>query len=135
MTFSLPESLVKRPLLYSGAIRLQPSDASLPAVVVPYQGYSQNWSAIPILAQPNSALNANLASELRAKQNTLCYAPNSQPGIANSIMDLPNKVPDICTGGFATSVEQTLDVSLAVLQQSPECSLRVTLVPETPLHT
>lgn len=44
------------------------------------------------------------------------------------------EVPGVCTGGFTRKDNQTLNVSLAVLASSPECSLRVTLVPELSLR-
>ncbi|WIA37929.1 hypothetical protein OEZ86_001306 [Tetradesmus obliquus] len=135
VTFSLPPALASQPLLYSGLIKLQPTDPSLPPVVIPYQGFSQDWSGLRILAKPNSDLSPALAATLRAQQNALCYAPRSQPQIASSIIDQISSVPDVCSGGFAAEVDQQLNVSLAVLQESPECSLRVTLAPEVPLHT
>jgi hypothetical protein len=135
VTFSLPPALASRPLLYSGLIKLQPSDPSLPPVVIPYQGFSQDWSSLRILAKPNATLDADLANVLRLQQNALCYAPRSQPQIPSSVIDQLAAVPEVCSGGFATEKDQQLNVSLAVLQESPECSLRVTLVPEVPLHT
>jgi hypothetical protein len=44
------------------------------------------------------------------------------------------EVPGVCSGGITRKDNQTLDVSLAVLQASPECSMRVTLVPELSLR-
>jgi hypothetical protein len=135
VTFSLPPALASRPLLYCGLIKLQPSEPSLPPVVIPYQGFSQDWSSLRILAKPNSTLDADLANVLRQQQNALCYAPRSQPQIPSSVIDQLASVPEVCSGGFATERDQQLNVSLAVLQESPECSLRITLVPEVPLHT
>ncbi|KAF6253111.1 hypothetical protein COO60DRAFT_466940 [Scenedesmus sp. NREL 46B-D3] len=135
VTFSLPPALASRPLLYSGLIQLQPNDHALPAVVVPYQGFSQDWSGLRILAKPNSRLDSDLANRLRLQQNALCYAPRSTPQIPSSVIDQLSSVPEVCSGGFATDTDQQLNVSLAVLQESPECSLRITLVPEVPLHT
>jgi hypothetical protein len=135
VTFALPPALASRPLLYSGLIKLQPSEASQPAVVIPYQGFSQDWSGLRILAKPMSGLDPDLANLLREQQNALCYAPQSQPQIPSSVIDQLSSVPEVCSGGFAREMDQQLNVSLAVLQESPECSLRITLVPEVPLHT
>eukprot|EP00775_Hariotina_reticulata_P009901 gene9901-10058_t len=67
------------------------------------------------------------------KQNSLCYAPYSKPVFVNSIMDSQAEVPGVCTGGFSNNDSaDPLNVSLSVLKASPECSLRVTLVPEVP---
>jgi hypothetical protein len=104
-------------------------------VVIPYQGFSQDWSGLRILAKPNSGFDPDLADLLRANQNALCYAPRSQPQIPSSVIDQLSAVPEVCSGGVAREADQQLNVSLAVLQESPECSLRITLVPEVPLHT
>lgn len=48
--------------------------------------------------------------------------------------DVQAEVPGVCSGGITRKDNQTLDVSLAVLQASPECSMRVTLVPELSLR-
>lgn len=107
--------------------------SAAPAVGIPYQGYSQYWSRLRVPAEVNFSINAWLAETLKNKQNSLCYAPYSKPVFVNSIMDSQAEVPGVCTGGFSNNDSAApLNVSLSVLKASPECSLRVTLVPEVP---
>lgn len=100
----------------------------------PHQGFSQQWSDLRVLAAPRPHLNAGYARVLTETANVLCYAPHSRPVFVNAIMDSEAPVPGVCSGGFARSAHDTLEVSLAVLKASPECSLRITLAPEVPLH-
>lgn len=99
-----------------------------------HQGFSQQWSNLRVLAAPRPQLNTDYARVLADAANALCYAPRSRPVFVNAIMDNEAPVPDVCRGGFAHSTSATLEVSLAVLKASPECSLRLTLAPEVPLH-
>jgi hypothetical protein len=133
VTFSVPAALRKQPLLYSGRIELRSSDPAVPSLVVPYQGFSQPMSNLRVPAAVDADQDIILSSTLERFQNALCYAPGSKPKFVNAILDAQAAVPDVCAGGFATSANSTLDVSLAALQASPECSLRVTIVPELSL--
>lgn len=78
VTFSLPSYMYNQSLLYSGLIRLKPRKAFLPAVVIPYQGYTQQWSAVRLLAKPDYKLDRKTAASLRRRQNSICYSPYSQ---------------------------------------------------------
>eukprot|EP00775_Hariotina_reticulata_P009899 gene9900-10056_t len=140
VTFSFGPGLTARDLLYSGVIRLVPSlqgdnDSSnsraIFPVTVPYMGYTRDWSRMPLLAVPKSGQDNNAA--LTRFQNTLCYAPNSKPRSVGSIMDENVPVAAACTGGVATSASTVLNVSLSVLRTSPECSLRIVVVPQVPV--
>jgi hypothetical protein len=107
--------------------------STAPAVGIPYQGYTQYWSRLRVPAVVNFTINPWLAETLQSKQNSLCYAPFSKPVFVNSIMDSQAEVPGVCSGGFSNMNRAApLNVSLSVLKASPECSLRVTLVPEVP---
>eukprot|EP00775_Hariotina_reticulata_P014225 gene14225-14369_t len=146
VTFKLPAVLTSRALLYSGSIRFTPVPVSprsvladadaprVPAVGVPYQGFSQDWSKQPVLATPLRHIDSRLADNLEESQNALCYAPGSKPTFANAIMDNEADVPAVCSGGITESRVDTLDVSLGTIKKSPECSLRVTLVPQVPVQ-
>ena len=98
------------------------------------QGFSQDWSKQPVLATPIRSINSKLAETLEETQNALCYAPGSKPTFANAIMDNEANVPAVCSGGITESRVDTLDVSLTTIKKSPECSLRVTLVPQVPVQ-
>lgn len=130
VTFTLPSALRKQPLLYSGLIELQSDNPDVPSLVVPYQGFSQPMSNLRVPASVESDQDIILSATLEKLHNALCYAPNSKPKFINAILDAQAEVPDVCDGGFARKDNSTIDVSLAVLQSSPECSLRVTVVPE-----
>lgn len=87
---------------------------------------------VPAVVDPD--LDIVLSAQLEKLHNSLCYAPRSKPKFINAILDAQNEVPEVCDGGFARKDNTTMDVSLAVLQTSPECSLRVTIVPELALR-
>lgn len=129
-TFSLPKALRGQPLLYSGLVELLSNEPDVPSLVVPYQGFSQPMSRLRIPAVVDTDMDMILANSLSNLGNALCYAPKSKPRFINAILDAQVEVPAICSGGFAEADNATLDVSLTVLQASPECSLRVTVVPE-----
>jgi hypothetical protein len=74
-----------------------------------------------------------LSATLEKYGNSICYAPKSKPKFINAILDAQAEVPGVCSGGITRRDNSTLDVSLGVLQKFPECSLRVTLVPELSL--
>jgi hypothetical protein len=135
VTFSLPRSLRAQPLLYSGLIELSSADPAVPSLVVPYQGFSQPMSRLRIPARVDPDMDLILSGSLANLQNALCYAPRSQPRFLNAILDAQVEVPGICSGGFAERANSTLEVSLGVLAASPECSLRVTVVPEVSMRT
>jgi hypothetical protein len=44
------------------------------------------------------------------------------------------QVPEVCSGGLASSDKSVLKVDFDVLRSNPECSLRFTLAPEVPLE-
>lgn len=87
---------------------------------------------VPAVVDPDADLV--LSATLDKLHNSLCYAPGSKPKFINAILDAQAEVPAVCSGGFAKAANVTLDVSLTVLQVAPECSLRVTLVPELSLR-
>lgn len=134
VTFTLPSSLRKQPLLYSGLIELQPDDPTVPSLVVPYQGFSQPMSNLRVPARVEPDQDIVLSAQLEKLHNALCYAPGSKPKFINAILDAQAEVPAVCDGGFARKENSTLDVSLSILQGSPECTLRVTVVPELSLR-
>ncbi|WIA23997.1 hypothetical protein OEZ85_013624 [Tetradesmus obliquus] len=184
LNFTLLAELTRRPLLYSGIIRLLPittrsssssnsssnssgssnmtsnsnttsnstgnsTDPPAPTpnpsvifvpLVIPYQGYSQDYRQLPIMARViNSSDDANdyydyYANQLAEHAKALCYAPRSAPSAAGNLMDYQADVPYVCDGGFAETMAMWINVSLGVLQDSPECSLRVTLAPQTPMQ-
>ncbi|KAF8069702.1 subtilisin-like serine protease [Scenedesmus sp. PABB004] len=136
VTFTLPRELAGRPLLYSGAVRLLPSESGLAPLRVPVQGFGGDWAGMRLLARAGAAPDEPLlAAQLEAQANALCYAPGTAPRVAGAIMDTLSAVPAVCAGGFAARAGDVLRVSLAELRAAPECALRVTLVPEAPLHT
>eukprot|EP00775_Hariotina_reticulata_P009496 gene9496-9659_t len=155
VTFSLPEELKAQPLLYSGRILLTPRAAGMASsqqnssatatgglrrlvpVSVPYQGFSGPYDkTLRLMARPLSSLNQKAAAALKRYQDMLCYAPRSRPYYPNAILDSGEvQVPKVCSGGYTVSNNITLSVSLQVLRQSPECSLRIVLAPQVPIRT
>lgn len=142
-TFSLPDKLANQPLLYAGYLVLTPTFQNtnstgikrVPPISIPYQGFSSQYSNLKITASVSSNSNDEYYSPILADYaNALCYAPYSVaadgPG---ATQDDSAFVPNVCSGGLATDVNTTMNVSLSVLQDSPACSLRITLVPEIPL--
>jgi hypothetical protein len=138
VTFSFGPGVTSRDLLYSGAICLVPflrddsnrnSSRAIFLVKLPYMGYTRDWSKMPLLATPKRGRPA----ELVRYQNILCYAPNSQTRTVGAIMDDRVPITTACTGGLATSETSLLNVSLSVLKASPECSLRIVVVPQVPV--
>lgn len=71
---------------------------------------------------------------MTAAADAACYAPYSVTRFQGVIMDEKSPVPDVCSGGFASSPNTVLRVSAAVLAASPACSLRFTIAPEVPLR-
>lgn len=160
--FTLPVGLQNTPLLYSGLIRLVPVgvtnnstttsassstsslgnstlrtsgfDAQLVPITIPYQGYSTAYTSLHYMAR-SLTNDPDAAGSSRLKYaRGLCYAPNSTTYTAGAIMDFNAFVPNVCTGGYAENVpNKMLQVSLAVLQSSPACSLRITLAPQVPI--
>jgi hypothetical protein len=112
--------------------------ASFVPLVIPYQGYSGIYSSVPIIAREmaNSSdtsiryYNSQLAANARA----LCYAPKTKPSSQGALMDYGRSLPWVCSGGFPKAFGSWVNVSLAVLQESPQCSLRVTLAPQLPVQ-
>jgi hypothetical protein len=161
LNFALPAELSQQPLLYSGIIRLipiipannsnnsnssssnstaaspNPYDSLVP-LVIPYQGYSQDYRQLPVMARvignTDDATREFYSSQLAADSKALCYAPRSEPSAAGNLMDYGNDVQYVCDSGFGERPATQIDVSLGVLQESPECSLRVTLAPQVPMQ-
>lgn len=138
VTFTLPEELMGKPLLYSGLIKLLPTypqgSSSVVPLTLPYQGYAGSLEALRLPARPISDLDETAAMALTTSGNALCYSPGAVPAFLNEVMDHLAKVPDVCSGGLAAEPDSMLRVSLKVLQQSPECSLRVTMAAEVPFR-
>lgn len=133
VTFTLPEELKGKRLLYSGLIRLKPANnSSIPAVSIPYQGFAAPLKALRLSAR--AAQNGGDAETLRKDANSLCYSPRVIPSFYHEVMDHLAKVPDVCTGGFATTNDTVISVDFETLRASPECSLRFTMAPEVPLE-
>ncbi|KAF6250541.1 peptidase S8/S53 domain-containing protein [Scenedesmus sp. NREL 46B-D3] len=127
----------------AGSATMQPPPASDPTgsfapLVIPYQGYSQVYRRLPIMARPiadrGDPAKEYYASLLEAQARALCYAPGSEPSAAGSRVDDGAAIPGACAGGFAARQADWVDVSLAALRGSPECSLRVTLAPQVPMQ-
>jgi hypothetical protein len=135
VTFSLPAALRSRPLLYSGLLELTSlAPGAAPSLVVPYQGFAQDMSRLRVPARAQPDVDMILSGSLASLGDALCYAPHSAPRFINAILDAQVAVPGVCSGGFAESANSSLEVSLGVLAASPECSLRVTVVPETSMR-
>jgi hypothetical protein len=112
--------------------------SSFVPLVIPYQGYSGVYSSVPIIARgmPNSGDPATdyYTTMLADKARALCYAPKSKPSSQGALMDYGRSIPGVCSGGFPKTASSLVNVSLSVLQESPQCSLRVTLAPQLPMQ-
>lgn len=94
------------------------------------------------LSKPSGACNPLYSSNAAGADPTGCQRASSDADCQCLCCPLPPpphclaqaEVPGVCTGGLTRNDNQTLNVSLAVLASSPECSLRVTLVPELSLR-
>jgi hypothetical protein len=87
-----------------------------------------------VISGSDDPANEGYSMQLAESARSLCYAPSSVPSAAGNLMDYGSDLPWICDGGFAEGQATWLNVSLTVLQQSPECSLRVTLAPQIPMQ-
>lgn len=96
------------------------------------QGFSGDYRALRLLARPLPSVDSELASLLNSTENSLCYAPGSQPVFPNALLDKA-PVKDICRT-LAGTPNTTVAVSLKALRDAPRCSLRAVLVPQVPVQ-
>jgi len=96
-----------------------------------YQGYSQPWSSLPLLASNLDTADLYHSQQLQQRANALCYTPTA--GSSATIFDLESGVPFVCDA-FAASDSDVISVSARVLRTAPACTLRLTLAPQVPIR-
>jgi hypothetical protein len=64
----------------------------------------------------------------------LCYAPGTNLIMPGRYMDSFSKVPEVCQGGIAETLNSTINVSLGQLRRFRDCALRLTLAIEVPVR-
>jgi hypothetical protein len=90
-SFTLPEDLHHKRLLFSGLIKLLPkSQPSIATLTVPYQGFAAPLKHLRLAARV--AENSADGDTLRQHVNGLCYSPKVTPSFYYEVMDHLAKV-------------------------------------------